>query len=208
MHSIGRLWIAGLALAAGTIGLQSASAAGSTAAPRASAASSSPPTVTAGLMTRRSGTLAPGTALRASALGERVFPDAKHGFALAAAGQAQYPASSTDGGKTWRTDGPALHIDAAQAPLSVVDLGATNDRTIFAYGSGQVIDTTSDGGKHWYQALFTDGTPMAVVGGISGHLVAYVDGFTSATSSTGVTWQYVSRDGGRSWHYDGTPGGS
>jgi hypothetical protein len=38
-----------------------------------------------------------------------------------------------------------------------------------------------------------------------GHLVAYVD---VGTGSTGPTWQYVSKNGGRSWNYDTTVGGS
>ena len=47
-----------------------------------------------------------------------MFTDGKHGFALAE-GQAQYPAATNDGGKTWKTNGPALHVNAAQAPLAV-----------------------------------------------------------------------------------------
>jgi hypothetical protein len=136
-----------------------------------------------------------------------VFTDAKHGFALASAGGAQYPAATSDGGKTWKTDGPALHVNAAQAPLAVTEIGVINRRTVFAYGSGQVIDATSDGGKTWYSALF-QGLVMAVVGGSRGHLVAFVDGSVSSSGSSGVTWQYVSKNGGRSWRYDTTVGGS
>ncbi len=202
MPSFGGHRLAGAALAAGALALVGAAAGSSTAAPRASAASSPQLAVTAVQITRRSGTLATGTTVRASALAERVFPDATHGFALADVGQAQYPAASTNGGRTWRTDGPALHINAAQAPLSVADLGATSDKVIFAYNSGQVIDATGDAGKHWYQALFTDGTPVAVVGGASGDLLAFVDGSTSASSKSAVTWQYVSTNGGRTWRYD------
>jgi hypothetical protein len=49
---------------------------------------------------------------------------------------------------------------------------------------------------------------MAVVPSLQGHLVAFVDGSTSATSSSGTTWQYVSKNGGRTWRYDTTVGGS
>src|ERR1039458_4628570 len=98
---------------------------------------------------------------------------------------------------------PALHIDAAQAPLSVTDLGVANLKTIYAYGSGQGIDTTGDGGKHWYGALF-NGLVMAVVRGSSGRLVAFVDG---SAGSSGVTWQYISKNGGRTWTYDPNVGG-
>ena len=161
-------------------------------------------TVAGTLISRPSHTLAPGSTVSASKIfGNRVFTDAKHGFALVDTGQAQYPAATTDGGKTWKTDGPALHLNAAQAPLAVIYIGAASQKTIFAWGTGQVIDTTSDGGKHWYRALF-NGLPMAVVRNARGHLVAFVDGETGANG----TWQYVSKNGGRTWRYDATVGGS
>ena len=166
------------------------------------AAAGPPKTVTATLITRPAHTLAPGSKVSASKLfGQRVFVDAKHGFALVDTGSAQYSAATADGGKTWKTDSPALHLNAAQAPLAVVDIGAAGRKTVFAWGSGQVIDTTSDGGKHWYRALFTQGIPVAVVKDLRGHLVAFVDGSTT-------TSQYVSKDGGKTWHLDNTVGGS
>jgi hypothetical protein len=163
-------------------------------------------TVKGSPITRRPHTLPPGTTVSSGKLGQRVFTDASHGFALVGVGQAQYPAATVDGGKTWKTDGPALHINAAQAPLSVTSLGAANRRTIFAYGNGQVIDTTSNGGKKWYGALF-NGLVMAVVPGAQGHLVAFIDASTSNTSNVGVTWQYVSRNGGKTWTYNTSVGG-
>jgi hypothetical protein len=196
-----RLVLSAAALGSSIVGVSAAST-------RSVAAAASPPkTVTASRITRPRGTLAPGTKVSSADLGQRTFTDAKHGFALASVGQAQYPAATNDGGKTWKTDGPALHINAAQAPLSVVDIGAASRKTVFAYGSGQVIDTTSDGGKKWYRALF-DGLVMAVVRNPPGHLVAFVDGSTSTSSSSGVTWQYVSKNGGRTWRYDITIGGT
>ena len=167
-------------------------------------ASAGQTTVTGTLITRPARTLAPGTAVRSNELvGQRVFIDAAHGFALASVGQAQYPAATSNGGRTWRTDGPALHLNAAQAPLAVTQIGAAGRRTVFAYGSGQVIDATSDGGQHWYRALF-NGQPMAVVRNAQGHLVAFVDGETGASG----TAQYVSKNGGRTWRLDSTVGGS
>jgi hypothetical protein len=164
-------------------------------------------TVTASRITRFPQTLAPGTAVKSSQLGQRVFVDAKHGFALAAGAQAQYPAATTDGGRTWRTDGPALHVDAAQAPLAVLSVGAANRRTDFFYGGAQAVDVTSDGGRQWWRALF-DGLSMAVVVNAEGHLVAFVDASSDATGATGPTWQYVSTDGGRTWRYTTAVGGS
>ncbi len=153
------------------------------------------PHVRAARITRRAGTLAPGAAVRSAAVtGQRVFTDATHGFALASVGQADYAVATSDGGRTWKTDGPALHVHAAQAPLAMVFIGAVNPKTLFAWGGGQVIDTTSNGGKTWYSALFTAGSPVAVVPDLAGHLLAFV-----GSPSGGSVAQYVSRDGGRAW---------
>jgi len=198
---------AGSALVLGAVLLGSTVVAASAASTRPAArAASVQSTVTGSRITRRPGTLTPGTTVSSSDLGQRVFTNAHNGFALASVGQAQYPAATSNGGQTWKTDGPALHLDAAQAPLSVLDIGAANRKTVFAFGGGQVIDATGDGGKKWYGALF-NGLVMAVVPGASGHLVAFVDG-SSSNSSTGVTLQYVSKNRGRTWHYDTTVGGS
>jgi BNR/Asp-box repeat len=169
------------------------------------AAASPQQTVNGKLISRRSDTLAPGATVSAGKIfGHRVFNDAKHGFALVDTGQAQYPAVTVDGGKTWKTDGPALHLNAAQAPLAVIYIGIAGQKTIFAWGTGQVIDTTSDGGQHWYRSLFF-GLPVAVIRNPQGHLVAFVDGETSGSASP---LQYVSTNGGKTWRLDNTIGGS
>jgi photosystem II stability/assembly factor-like uncharacterized protein len=194
-----RIVAAALVLSAAVLGWVIASA---------SAATGPQKIVTGSLITRPRGTLAPGTKVSSARLfGLRAFTDASHGFALADVGSAQYPVATVDGGKTWKTDGPALHLNAAQAPLAVVDISAAGRNTLFAWGTGQVIDATSDGGKHWYRALF-QGLPVAVIRNPLGHLVAFVDASTGAHGASGVTWQYVSKDGGHSWRYDTTVGGS
>src|ERR1700744_2745906 len=84
--------------------------AGASAAPTRTATAAAGPqqTVTGSLITRPAGTLAPGSTVAASTIfGNRVFVDANHGYALVQSGQAQYPAASTDGGHTWKTNGPA-----------------------------------------------------------------------------------------------------
>jgi hypothetical protein len=190
---------AGLVLVLGVVALGAAVVAlFAISTPDATAAAGPPKAVKASRITRRSGTLAPGTAVSSASLGQRVFTDVVHGFALANAGGAQYPAATSDGGATWRTDGPALHVNAAQAPLAVANIGAASQAKVFAYGGGQVIDTTRDGGQSWYRALFS-GLVMAVVRGVGGRLVAFVD---ASVNGRGVTWQYVSRDGGRTWRYN------
>lgn len=167
---------------------------------RAAAAAAKPPkTVTAVPIPRRPGELASGTNVSsADIFGQRVFPSAKHGFALASVQDADYAVATADRGKTWKTEGPALHLHALQAPLAVLFIGAVNRKTAFAWGGGQVIDATSDGGKHWYSALFVNGGPVAVVHA-TGHLLAFIGSFNGAT-----TWQYVSTDRGRTWHFQST----
>jgi hypothetical protein len=153
-----------------------------------------PRTVTATRIVRQPGTLATGSHVGGrSVAGQRTFTNATRGFALASVGEADYAVTTTDGGKTWKTDGPALHLHALQAPLAVSFIGAVNRRTVFAWGGGQVIDTTSNGGKTWFRALFTSGSPVAVVHDFTGHLLAFVQ------SSGSSTVQYVSKDGGRTW---------
>ncbi len=157
------------------------------------------PTLTARPIAPVPRTLRAGTAVEAGALGQRLFVDSMHGFALASVGQAQYPAITLNGGTSWQIGGPALHLDAAQAPLSVCAIGAVNRRVYFAYGCGEVIDTTNDGGKHWWRT-FLGGGSLAVVND-GGRLVAFVDAF-EANGSKASTLAYVSSDGGRHWHYE------
>ena len=106
---------------------------------------------------------------------------------------AQYAAVTADGGKTWRIASPALHIDAADAPQSVTQIGARSAKVAYAFGGGQVADVTSNGGKTWYSALF-QGTVTAIVPGSGRQLVTFVVGFSPSS-----TLQYLSNNGGRTW---------
>ncbi len=106
---------------AATLLLSAAAGAVSVAAGGPARASGAPPaaqrTLTAQRLTVEPGTVRPGTPVPARELESRTYVDPRHGFALADYGQATYPAASTDGGRTWRTSGPALVVHAAQAPL-------------------------------------------------------------------------------------------
>lgn len=165
-----------------------------------------PATITASLIRRRPGTVRRGTLVKPSELGQRVYVNDKLGFALGSVGQAQYPAKTTDGGAIWKTFGPALHVDAAQAPLSVTQIGVANARTIYYYGSGQVVDATGDGGKHWWQA-FTDELSAAVVPGFGRRLVWFTQTAVGSSGTNAVTWVYTSNNGGKVWHYTTALGG-
>jgi len=172
-----------------------------------SAAMQAPPaTIAARLLTRQRGTVRLGTVVKSGDLGQRVFINGRVGFALASVGEAQYPARTTDAGAVWKTFGPALHVNAAQAPLSVSQIGVENARTIYFYGSGQVVDATGDGGTHWWQAL-TEGLSAAVTPGFGGRLLWFTQTTVGGNDANAVTWVYSSTDGGKAWHHTTALGG-
>jgi hypothetical protein len=203
-HSLLAVLGAGLAAGATVLGPSVLGAASAATRGHAAAAPTPPAVVSGTLIKPQPGTPAAGTTVPAKDLGQRYFTSSSFGVALAGTGQSQSPAVTTNGGKTWTLNGPALHLDAAQAPLVVVYMGAVNRRTLFAYGGGQTVDATGDGGKHWYRAILGD-LVAAVVPGFQGQLIAFVQ---SSAGNTAVTWQYVSKNGGKTWRYDSNLGGS
>jgi hypothetical protein len=182
-------------------------AAAASAAGVAGASAPKPPAkLTGSRITRPAHTLKPGKIVHPSSLGQRVFVNAHDGFALAAVGEAQYPAETADGGAVWKTFGPALHLNAAQAPLAVTEVGAANAHTVYYYGSGQAVDVTSDGGKTWWRTFCSE-LSLAVVPGVGHRLVWITQDGVGANGDKAVTWPYVSTDGGRVWHYTTALGG-
>jgi hypothetical protein len=155
----------------------------------------------------RRGALPRGTVVNpAGTFSERVFPNENVGFMLADVNSAQYPAVTTDGGRTWRIDGPQVHIDAADGPEGVGFVGAAGPHVFFTYGSS-VVDATTDGGRTWWQTFLGE-LVVAVVAYPPHELVAYVQQSVSNNRpSPAVTSQYVSRDGGRHWSYSTALGG-
>jgi hypothetical protein len=209
LHVIPRRLIAMATLlaAGGALGSTVVATSGARTDAGAAAVPTPPQTITATRITRPSRTLKPGTKVAASRIGARVFTDRRHGFALVAIGSAQYPAATADAGASWHTDGPALHLNAAQAPLAVSDVGAINRRVLYAFGGGQVVDATGDGGAHWWRAFLGDEV-VAVVPGFGHDLLAFAEAAASTGSSHVVIWQYVSKDGGHHWRYSTTFAGS
>jgi hypothetical protein len=118
---------------------------------------------------------------------------------------AVYPVKTGNGGRTWHTDGPALFLPTADAPLAVTTVTASTKSLQYAFGGGgSVVDVTRGGGPTWRSALF-DGVVMAVVPGSTGdELIAFVD---TGSDRNGTTYQYVTRNGGVSWSYTTTVGG-
>jgi hypothetical protein len=189
-----------LALAATCVGVAAAAPTVSPRPPAPTVNAISPPTVTATPIARVPNTLRPGHVVRSSTLGHRAFVDNTHGFALANVSNAQYPAATVNGGRTWRVNGPALHLNAAQAPLVVCEVGALNRRNYWAEGcGGQVVDTTNDGGKHWWRSLFEGGVLSVVSSG--GRLLVLLESFTPGTASATIQ-VYVSTDKGRNWQFE------
>ena len=127
---------------------------------------------------------------------ERRVGDAHDGVALVSVHDELLPARTTDGGRIWRIDGPGLFTEqAADAAAVVNNLDAENASTFYAYGGGQVVDITSDGGRVWrptFQGLEAGVSP------IDHGLAAYVDQ-SNSTGTQGVTIQFYTTNGGRSW---------
>ena len=171
---------------------------GVSSASQRAAASAPPATVTATqIPPSRSPTfLKPGKIVSASDLGVRAFINSNDGVALnqgMSLDGVTYPVATVDGGKTWRIDGPELHIPAANAPNVVTQVGAGAPATYFAYGGpggANSVAVTSDGGKHWYRAYLGGGIVAAVV-----------DSNRELYAFTGAAGDYHSTNGGRVWHY-------
>ena len=167
-----------------------------------------PHRLTARRMRPRPGAVSRGTAVKqADLFTTRVFANALVGFALADADSAQCPARSLDGGRTWRIDGPQVHINAADAAEGVGFVGVAGPRTFFAYGS-EAVDVTTNGGRTWWETFLGE-LVVAVVPGPRNELVVYVQQQLDPNSSSlaAATWQYISRDGGRHWVYSSALGG-
>jgi hypothetical protein len=108
-------------------------------------------------------------------------------------GGVTYPIATVNGGKTWQIDGPELHVQAANAPNVVTQVGAASPATYFIYGGllgGNSVNVTTNGGKQWYRAYLA-GVVGAVVATTSEDLYAF----------TGQAGAYFSNDGGKVWHY-------
>jgi hypothetical protein len=138
-----------------------------------------------------------GTRVEVSRQDRRVFIDSQDGVALVSVREEAMPARTTDGGRVWRIDGPGLFTEeAADAAIIVDDLDAEDASTFYAYGGGNVVDITSDGGRVWRQATFQG--LEASVSPVAKGLAAYVDQ-SNSTGSRGLTIQFYTTNGGRSW---------
>jgi hypothetical protein len=141
-----------------------------------------------------------GTVVRSANVGVRVFINASSGIALntgASLNGVTYPVATVNGGKTWRIDGPELHIPAANAPNVVTQVGAASPATYFVYGGpsgGNSVNVSTNAGKRWWRAYLA-GVVYAVVpfntGARTQELIAFTD----------LPGAYYSTNGGRTWRY-------
>lgn len=158
-----------------------------------------------GLRPSAPGSLRPGTRVSSRFAGGRVFANPQDGFAIGNPPRSvdTYPLATVDGGKTWRTAGPVLHVPAAQAAVAVTQAGMRGPRMWFAWGSSTVVDVTPDAGKHWW-AAFLPGEVLTVYGAsnLCGRLIAVVEPFTKRSKPP--LWTYVSTSG-RRWIYAPKP---
>lgn len=152
------------------------------------------------------GTVVPETAI----VSPREFTDSEHGVALIGGEKSPtaegFAVTTNDGGHTWRIDSPVFFAPVADGQLAVSDIGSTNTHTFFAWGGGgSVVDGTSDGGRHWWQA-FLSSNIVAVTPNVTGDLVAIVQNLDSRPGDPGsVTGVYVSTNSGRSWQLTTQP---
>jgi hypothetical protein len=177
---------------------------------RAASARAAPPKTVAArrLQPSAPGGLRRGTAVSSAFIGIRVFADRRRGFAitdLPHASGGTYPVATADGGRTWRTDGPVLHVPAAQGPLAVDQAGLAGRRIYFAWcgACNTVIDVTPDAGGHLWQT-FMPGNVLAVLSDANARagLTAIVAGPNGAPNGRGASlWVYQSADG-RRWSYE------
>ncbi|HLI59438.1 MAG TPA: hypothetical protein VKV21_07195 [Solirubrobacteraceae bacterium] len=192
--------VAAAGAAAAVTGALVLSAGGAGAADAASSGPTTPPqrTVRGTLIRVQNGTLAVGSQVPNNHINaRRTYFGNSWAVTLGHDRQgAVYPVQTGNGGRHWRTVGPALWVPAADAPNVVNTVTAASRTLQYAYGGGgQVVDVTRDGGPQWRRATF-DGTVLAVSPGVrKNELVAFVN------NGAGVTWQFVTRDGGATWTY-------
>jgi hypothetical protein len=122
----------------------------------------------------------------------------KFGLATLPSSTQTYPAISTNGGITWRVDGPLFHVNALQGASVVDSSGALSSQGAYFWGrGGNLIWITSDEGVHWWTAAFgagvddlssRNGTLEAVVFGAQVRPTA-LQRFLYVSTNSGKTWQ-------------------
>jgi hypothetical protein len=115
--------------------------------------------------------------------------------------EATYPALSTDGGTTWRIDGPLFWVAAADAPNVTSNVGALGSRGAYFWGQGgNFVKVTTDEGHHWWLTSFDAG--VYKVSASHGILRAVALG-NQVSCTDFQAFLYVSTDSGSAWNLHG-----
>jgi hypothetical protein len=121
----------------------------------------------------------------------------KFGLATFPSSTQTYPAISTNGGTTWRVDGPLFHVDALQGASVVASSGVLLPHGAYFWGrGGNLIWTTYDEGAHWWRVAF--GAGVDELSSRNGTFEAVVFG-AQVQAAARQRFLYVSTNSGRTW---------
>jgi hypothetical protein len=106
-----------------------------------------------------------------------------------------YPAISSDGGLTWRIDGPLFHRAAANGAAVASDMAVTRRGMVYVWGrGGSFVWTTTDIGRHWRYVSLGSVTKAVTTGELI-VVRAHGDGrrlLTYTSNRTGSVWRVSS----------------
>ena len=150
-----------------------------------------------------------GTAVRLSEVNDVAFATRRVGYALGGPFGSTFPLKTTNGGRSWFVDGPALFLPVADGAAAVGDLSATS-ADAYSYGGdagGSSVVISNDGGKRWWRAWL--GQAVVAVSQRGSDLWALAAGSTdsSAVNAIPPLLLYDSSNGGRTWTYRSTLSG-
>lgn len=148
--------------------------------------------------------LAVGTVVPASEIKLTAMDSTQLHFGLANIGPgvsppSTYPAISTDGGATWKIDGPEFWVAAADGPEVVSSGGALGSEGAYFWGQGgNVVHVTTDEGLEWWTSGFPAGVDKVSASHGILHTVALGGQVDSASFQA---FLYQSKDFGRVWTF-------
>jgi hypothetical protein len=118
------------------------------------------------------------------------------------AGDAAYPAISTDAGIIWRIDGPLFHVDALQGASVITNVGSLGTDGAYYWGrGGNVVWITTDGGSRWWLTGFSYGVNRVTASHGTLRTVALgrqlkggeIESFLYTSNDSGHTWELRGR---------------
>ena len=121
----------------------------------------------------------------------------KFGLATFPSSTQTYPAISTNGGTSWKVDGPLFHVAALQGASVVASSGALPPHGAYFWArGGNLIWITYDEGAHWWNVVF--GAGVDDLSSRHGTFEAVV--FGAQVRATALQrFLYVSSDSGKTW---------